>query len=257
MIGISDILAGQGHGISDWTKILGPIAMMVLYGVVWAINKVVEQSNKKQAEDEADETPPPPPHSPLKTSPTNRAVPLKREQPTLSNTLGRIAGQITSQADPQAPRPVGPSAQPAPMAKRMPLPPRQVPQPRPQPARASSASSGPVAFSQPRPQASQVAHAPQRQAPIPHAQPKPQPVAAVAKQTPKPAPVQSPSKLPVATQHPAGAQQHKAEPPAAAPDPAHFLGSFLGDRDNIRHAIILSEILARPVSLRHDGPDSY
>ena len=96
-----------------------------------------------------------------------------------------------------------------------------------------------------------MAHAAQRQAPIPHAQPRSQPVAAAVKQPPRPAPAR-----PVSTP-PAAAQQHKAEPPAAAPAPAQFLGSFLGERNNLAQAIILSEILARPISLRPDGPDSY
>ena len=252
-----DILAARGANITDWMDLLIPVVLVGIYVINWLVSKTTEAVEKDPEDTEADETPPPPLHRPLNTSPTNRAVPLKRQQPTLSNTLGRIAGQIANQANPQAPPPSGPPAQPLPVAKRMPLPQRQVPQSRPQPARASSASSGPVAFSQPRPKTSQVAHAAQRQAPIPHAQPRSQPVAAAAKQTPKPAPAQSAPKPPAATQHPAASQQHKAEPPAAAPDPVHFLGSFLGDRSNICHAIILSEILARPVSLRPDGPDPY
>jgi hypothetical protein len=258
-----DILAARGTNITDWMDLLVPVVLVGIYVINWLVSKTTEAVEKDptqtEPEDDAeisDDLPKPPPR-PLKTSPLNRAVPLKRQQPTLSNTLGHIAGQIANQANPQAPRPVNPPTQPAPVARRMPLPQRQVPQPRPQLARASSASSGHVAFSQLRPQTSQVAHAAQRQAPIPHAQPRSQSVAAAAKQPPRPAPAQPATKPPAAAQHPAASQQHKPEPPAAAPDPVHFLGSFLGDRSNIRHAIILSEILARPVSLRHDGPDPY
>jgi hypothetical protein len=257
MVGVFDILAARGKDITDWMDLLVPVVLVGIYAINWLVSKVAEAAKKNSEDTQATDTPPPPLHSPLKTSPTNRAVPLKREQPTLSNSLGRLAGQIANQANPQVPRPVSPPAQPLPVAQRMPLPQRQIPQPRPQPARASSAFSGPVAFSQPRPQNSQVAHAAQRQEPIPHAQPRSQPVAAAAKQPPKPAPAQPVPKPPATAQHPAVPQQHKAEPPAAAPDPVHFLGSFLGDRNNIRQAIILSEILARPVSLRPDGPDSY
>lgn len=251
MFGLFDILAARGNDIADWMDLLVPVVLVGIYFINWLVSKAAEAAKKDPDKPETDDTPTPPPHRPLKTSPLNRAVPIKRQQPTLSQTLGRLAGQIANQANPQAPRPDSPPTQPAPMAQRMSLPPRQVPQSRPRPAGASSASTGPIAFSQPRAQASQVAHAAQRQAPIPHAQPRSQPVAAAVKQPPRPASSQPAVKPQTAP------QQHKAEPPAAAHAPAQFLGSFLGDRNNLAQAIILSEILARPVSLRPDGPDSY
>ena len=109
MDGVFDILAARGNDITNWMDLLVPVVLVGIYVINWLVSKAAEAAKKDPDQTQANDTPPPPLHSPLKTSPTNRAVSLKRQQPTLSSTLGRIAGQIANQANPQAPRPVGPA----------------------------------------------------------------------------------------------------------------------------------------------------
>lgn len=241
-----DMLVARGTGIADWMDILVPLVLAVIYGINWLISKAVESAKKDRSDTLASgDKEQPLPVRQQKTSPLNRAVPIKK-QPTLSKELGRLAGQVMSQANLQNRKSAeSPNQTPLPQ-RRSPIRPQQAPQPRPQPTAASAIAQQPRPLVRSRPQASPQSPPVQRAVPPALSQPRSVPVAAAAGQ----------SLRQVSAKTPAAAQSPKTEP-APVPRAPQLLGFMFGDQEHLYDAIILSEILGRPLALRSDGPDFY
>ncbi|NLH16997.1 MAG: hypothetical protein GX455_10495 [Phycisphaerae bacterium] len=238
-----DMLAARGTDIADWMDILVPLVLAVIYGINWLISKAVESAKKDRSTNEAPgDKEQPLPVRRHKTSPLNRAVPIKKP-PTLSQELGRLAGHVMSQANLQNQKPAeSPNQTPLP-PRRAPVRPQQIPQPRPQPAPIPAVPQQPRPLVRSRPEPSPQPSPVQRAV---SSKPRSAPVAAAVGQPPRQASPKSP----------AVAQSPKAEP-ASVPSAPQLLGFMFGDQEHLYDAIIFSEIFGRPVALRSEDPNLY
>ncbi len=248
-----DIIAARGKDISDWMDILVPLVFALIYGINWLISRVIESGKKDRSDPavSAEKEQPLPVRRQI-TSPLKRAVPIKK-QPTLSEELGRLAGQVINQVNPQLPKLAeSPNQTPLPQ-RRVPI--RSQPAPRSRPQRIAA----PEIPQQPYPS---VRSQPQTLPPIPsprQSSPRIQqsvPTVTRSRPTSVPAASDRSAVSKPRTPTPASVQPPKPEP-ASAPTSPLFLGNLLGNRDHLYEAIVFSEVLGRPLALRSDSFDPY